>query len=1466
MRGTSRVLWVVGIAVLIATSAFGVGTSVATSSNRTAGSPSPGSPAPTPATPAPPTSSYNLHPHASVEMPATDWPSGMPSPRVTAPDLHLASPPPAWGPAHLPPGAPLPAVPVGASAQRFYQTWSSNGSYPLVDGTCVGKWPATGQSGYSNGCIGHDEPAINPYSDLPGSGGNVSWTVTLPTDRSPALNQSDLYIAIWFGMNLYDPYAYSGQCFLELQLYPDTAEVRSSGGGAYVSQDGTWSAYAVAWEITLSNGYEEPCYGAPLTNGRSSVPFNMAGGDRLNVTMTGWMDSPYGENISVVDEKTGVSSFLNLYNTTYHYPLDPAYLANNLEDSLPWSPGGDLPVAFSFESGHTYSGPSNDTFGGCNSGPPPPTPFNPSTPCGSYDPQSWANDTGQPWQIGPVKFFNRATWQAASQIGFEQDFGGIAWIDPLSLGTCQGRDGSAYCSYPWYSYSRATNAVEFGAADYFGTTLDFGQYLQYDSTLTTNTAALGYFPVRNFTVPALAGDSLTISFSALGLGSGTVHFLNYTLSASQTITHLPSGSYSINSVPAAGSYFSSYATSGAVTMDAAGTPWNSFRLTGTGTVTVSFSLTSPATQPVKVNVPNGAHGTVAFSPGFNLGATATYPGLIVTQSGPVTSTTVLNGGQFTGLPGMYSVQAFPSPGYNFTGWSVAGGLYIFAPHSNYTWINLTSSGGATLTANFVPTAMYETVWLETVPTAGGTITFNGTTYLSGTVLTVRDGAYPVAANARAGYSFETWSYLWSASMSHFTATTEVVLQNGSGWVYALFRSTPAVALAVAGSGSGQIAFAGTVQTGTVTLSQVEASTYPVVALPASGSFFAGWSVSNPANLSVADSTSPVTAVTVHRSGTLTATFTTGSAETIGFQAVGPGSILWNFNQLYSGSTTNSTVSPGRYSIAPAPNVQATFEGWSTEGAVTVDTLYSLNGIGEWVPRYDLNVSGAGNLTANFVNWTVPVTFVDDPSSTGTVATFTAGGVSVPIGGGTTASLRPGTYVVTVSGGLISTARWAGTSNLTLSATSGLSITVTVAGSGTLYALARSLPIVSSVVVGPPVVEPGVPFTVTATVAGGTFPFTFTFSLGVPSVGALTCSPPELYNSTTNTNSTVCTIALPSNGTYLDILNVNVTDLTKASNANTTSVEVFWPPGLTFTHPARSTELSSTANFSLEVNWTNIVPAGALPGLEQTVGLVDQVTGAYVTDTPTPTNAGLPSLWVPAAGTGSLTLGPSDLFSGPHLAPGSYSAAVGFWSTATLGSSGYPTLLLVTDYLPLTVADVQLLSPAPGSSTAAGNVTLAYALNGPGISLAELVLKNQSGPVSTTVLTLQPPTGVGSLVLPLGTGTYTATLSTFNPAANVWLNSSTNFTVVPAPVIKGPPVYNNRTSIPGYVSYVYTALLVLGTLIGLLVMWVVTRRRRGPPAQFRPLTPAGIPPAVAPGVPQGIPPGPSDWDEGPPARR
>jgi hypothetical protein len=104
---------------------------------------------------------------------------------------------------------------------------------------------------YDNGhYIGHDEPDVSFLSNVPGSGGNVFWNITLgtdpaasPTTTTPGSDVShwfELTPAFWFSMALCDPWSYpqmpctpqsdsnapngsypgGGSAFLELQFYP----------------------------------------------------------------------------------------------------------------------------------------------------------------------------------------------------------------------------------------------------------------------------------------------------------------------------------------------------------------------------------------------------------------------------------------------------------------------------------------------------------------------------------------------------------------------------------------------------------------------------------------------------------------------------------------------------------------------------------------------------------------------------------------------------------------------------------------------------------------------------------------------------------------------------------------------------------------------------------------------------------------------------------------------------------------------------------------------------------------------------------------------------------------------------------------------------------------------------------------------------------------------------------------------
>jgi hypothetical protein len=81
---------------------------------------------------------------------------------------------------------------------------------------------------YVKGCYGHDEPAIDPISSVPGTGQDITWIIRQPTSSSerPLL---DLGPTFWVGATLSDPSSLADSVFSELQFYPDSSLAPQTG-------------------------------------------------------------------------------------------------------------------------------------------------------------------------------------------------------------------------------------------------------------------------------------------------------------------------------------------------------------------------------------------------------------------------------------------------------------------------------------------------------------------------------------------------------------------------------------------------------------------------------------------------------------------------------------------------------------------------------------------------------------------------------------------------------------------------------------------------------------------------------------------------------------------------------------------------------------------------------------------------------------------------------------------------------------------------------------------------------------------------------------------------------------------------------------------------------------------------------------------------------------------------------------
>ena len=115
---------------------------------------------------------------------------------------------------------------------------SATGQRPFISPSlCTDLRGTNGDRFEDNGhYVGHDEPAAQFNSQVPGSGNNVQYTLTLPKERPlPASQTFENQIAFWFSMALCDPGSFpqapcthdtdqnpaaAGSAFLEMQFYP----------------------------------------------------------------------------------------------------------------------------------------------------------------------------------------------------------------------------------------------------------------------------------------------------------------------------------------------------------------------------------------------------------------------------------------------------------------------------------------------------------------------------------------------------------------------------------------------------------------------------------------------------------------------------------------------------------------------------------------------------------------------------------------------------------------------------------------------------------------------------------------------------------------------------------------------------------------------------------------------------------------------------------------------------------------------------------------------------------------------------------------------------------------------------------------------------------------------------------------------------------------------------------------------
>ena len=342
-------------------------------------------------------------------------------------------------------------------------------------GGCVGRHPAyiegVFEPSYSAGCSGHDEPELNPLSNLAGSAKDVTWSFVLPGNGS-SFPVDAVGPTFWFGGPVTDPDSLFGQAFEELQFYPNSVVGNCTPNGGYVvsQQPGAYTVCSPVWSLTTTGqkpNYHEPAaFNAMLTRDGTNAPLVMHAEDRINVHyfVTAAKD---GWHIRVTDMTTRQSGLIVL-NSKKSGPMMPPFSRSRIGNSLGWGLVHDAPIAFVWEIGHTspFSSPGSAFCWPGEAG------------CYSYDAPAWANQS-PPIHITNVTFADGShpsSWTVVS------DYGGKAEItDPTETGsTCTGY-GGPLCIYPWYT-KNADGSFSYGV-DYPTTVKDYGKANQFAQTL-----------------------------------------------------------------------------------------------------------------------------------------------------------------------------------------------------------------------------------------------------------------------------------------------------------------------------------------------------------------------------------------------------------------------------------------------------------------------------------------------------------------------------------------------------------------------------------------------------------------------------------------------------------------------------------------------------------------------------------------------------------------------------------------------------------------------------------------------------------------------------------------------------------------------------------------------------------------------------------------------------------------------
>jgi hypothetical protein len=184
--------------------------------------------------------------------------------------------------------------------------FSATGQKPFSNAPCTDLRGPNGNRFEDNGhYIGHDEPAVQFNSQVPGSGNNVQYTLTLPKERPlPATQTFENQVTFWLSMALCDPGSFpqapckpdtdqnpnaAGSAFLEMQFYPP-------GDAPFITQI---SCDKTHWCASLHINSVECTAGFATCNNNCLETTNFA-----FIQMNGVPTGPAGPDVQTIDSFT----------------------------------------------------------------------------------------------------------------------------------------------------------------------------------------------------------------------------------------------------------------------------------------------------------------------------------------------------------------------------------------------------------------------------------------------------------------------------------------------------------------------------------------------------------------------------------------------------------------------------------------------------------------------------------------------------------------------------------------------------------------------------------------------------------------------------------------------------------------------------------------------------------------------------------------------------------------------------------------------------------------------------------------------------------------------------------------------------------------------------------------------------------------------------------------------------------